>query len=261
MRHSNERERLEKTARKIIRTRLGPLISLSDDLSALYEGTINAIADNPRPGAAAKVGLILTTRIANDLRVCHLASEGGYGLQGLVLVGTVVELVGALSYVGHDENRAKTWAAHTNRRRTYPPRVIDGIEAILLALGGADPARKTNWQDAYELMCMAKHANPFFSLIYGLRIDSSGAQYATGPDASDLGRYTSAQTLWHSVGFGTAGTYVAAGHCTDPAIETQLQDHAAALSQRLRGIEAWFLEVIKSQLAGRQRVRSIIEAS
>lgn len=247
MRKSNDRERLEKTARDIIRTRLGPLLTLSDDLSALYERTTNAIADNPRHGAPAKVGLILTTRIANDLRVCRLVCEQGYGLQGLVLVGTVVELVGALAYIGQHESRALTWAAHSDRRHTYPPRVVDGIEAILLAHGGPDPAVKANWLQAYELMCMAKHANPYFSLIYGLRIDSSGAQYAHGPDASDLGRYTSAQTLWHSLGFGTAGAYIAAGHCSDIAIQAPLQDHAGALSQRLRGIEPWFIEAIKPQ--------------
>jgi len=247
MRTSSERERLEKKARDLIRRRLGPLFTLSDHLSSLYERTANAIADNPRPGAPAKVGLILTTRIANDLRVCRLASEQGYGLQGLVLVGTIVELVGALSYVGHDENRAVTWAEHSDRRHSYPPRVVDGIDAILDAFGGPDPARRANWQEAYELMCMAKHGNPFLSLVYGLRVDSSGPQYATGPDASDLGRYTSAQTLWHSVGFGTAGAFVAAGHCSNSAIQAQLRDEAAALSQQLRGVEPWFVEVIKPQ--------------
>jgi len=247
MRRSNQRERLEKTARRIIRARLGPLVALSDDLSTLYERTIDAITNNPRPGPSTKVGLILTTRIANDLRVCRLASEQGYGIQGLVLVGTVVELVGALAYVDHNESRALTWADHRDRRRTYPPRIADGLDAILLALGGPDPTVKANWQEAYELMCMAKHANPFLSLIYGLRIDSAGAQYAYGPDASDLGRYTSAQTLWHSIGFGTAGAYVAAAHCSDTGIRGQLQDHAGALSQRLRGIEPWFTQVIKPQ--------------
>ena len=246
---SSIRERLrgESSAQHQIRNRLGPLVTLIERVDSLYDRAINAIADHPRPSAAAKVGLILTTRLANDLRVCSLTSQLGYGLQALVLAGTVVELVGALSYVGDNDSRAVKWAEHTDHRHTYPPRVVDGIEAILTALGISDPAIKDNWQEAYAFMCMAKHANPFLSLLHGLRIDSSGAYHVCGPDASDLGRYMSAQALWHSVGFGTAGIYVAVGHCSDGALQTQLRTQARSISERLRGLEPWFLKVIKPE--------------
>jgi hypothetical protein len=96
---SSIRERLrdESSAQHQIGTRLGPLVTLIERMDSLYDRAITAIADHPRPGAATKVGLILTTRLANDLRVCSLTSQLGYGLQGLVLAGTVVELVGSLS--------------------------------------------------------------------------------------------------------------------------------------------------------------------
>src|SRR3990172_8129325 len=235
----------ESTAKHHIRNRLGPLVTLSERMDSLYDCAINAIADHPRPGSATKVGLILTTRLANDLRACSLISQLGYGLQALVLAGTVVELVGALSYVGGSDSRAVSWAEHTDRRHTYPPKVIDGIEATLTALGVSDPAAKDNWQEAYAFMCMSKHANPFLSLLHGLRIDSSGAYNVVGPDSSDLGIYMSAQALWHSIGFGTAGIYVAAGHCSDDALQTQLRTETCTISEHLRSLEPWFLEVIK----------------
>lgn len=246
---SSIRERLrdESSVQHQIRNRLKPLVTLIEQMDSLYERAINAISDHPRPGAATKVGLILTTRLANDIRVCSLTSQLGYGLQALVLAGTVVELVGALSYVGDNDSRAVTWAEHTDRRHTYPPKVVDGIKAILAALGIPNPAARENWQEAYAFMCMAKHANPFLSLLHGLRIFPSGASYVVGPDSSDLGIYMSAQALWHALGFGTAGIYVAACHCSDDDIKTELRAEACSIREQLLGLESWFLEVLKPE--------------
>jgi len=258
----DERLRDESSAQHQIHNRLEPLVTLIERVDSLYDRAINAIADHPRPGAAPKVGLILTTRLANDLRICSLTSQLGYGLQALVLAGTVVELVGALSYVGDSDTRAVKWAEHTDRRHTYPPKVVDGIQATLTALGISEPSAKGNWQEAYAFMCMAKHANPFLSLLHGLRIDSSGAYHVRGPDASDLGRYMSAQALWHSIGFGTAGIYVAAGHCSDDALQTQIRTEALSIRNRLLGLESWFLEVIKpdslSSLNGEKEAAALL---
>lgn len=245
---SNTPKRLhdESNAQHQIRNRLAPLVTLIELMDSLYDRAINAIADHPRPGAAAKVGFILTNRLSNDLRVCSLTSQLGYGLQALVLAGTIVELVGALSYVGDSDSRAVSWAEHTDRRRTYPPRV-DGIEAALSALGFSNPVARKNWQQAYEFMCMAKHANPFLSLLYGMRIFPSGPYYMRGPDSSDLGMYMSAQALYNTVGFGTAGIYVAALHCSDNTLQTQFRTEARSIRDRLLGLEPWFLEVLKPE--------------
>lgn len=243
----SERLSQESIAQHQIRKRLAPLVVLINHMDSLYERAIEAITSHPRQGAAPKVGLILTTRLANDIRVCSLTSQLGYGLQALVLAGTVVEVVGALSYVGDDDTRAVKWAEHKNHRHTYPPKVVDGIQATLTALGISKPSANNNWQEAYTFMCMAKHANPFLSLLHGLRIDSSGAYYVHGPDVSDLGVMLSAQALWHMVGFGTAGIYVAVGHCSDDALKTKLRAETISISDHLRGLEPWFLEVIKPE--------------
>jgi len=234
----------ESIAQHHIRDRLGPLVTLVEQMDSLYDLTANAIAEHHKPGAAAKVGLILATRLANDLRVCSLTSQLGYGLQALVLAGTVVELVGTVSYVGENDSRAVSWAEHEDRRHTYPPKVVDGIEATLTALGISDPSVKDNWKQAYAFMCEAKHVNPRLSLIHGLRIDSSGAYHVYGPDPSDLGINLSARALWYAVGFGTFGIIVALSHCSDNALQAQLRTEAWSINKRLRSLESWYLEVI-----------------
>ena len=70
---------------------------------------MDAIAEHPRHGAAAKVGLILTSRLTNDLRVCSLSAQLGYGIQALVVGATIVEVAGALAYVGDSVSRAARW--------------------------------------------------------------------------------------------------------------------------------------------------------
>jgi hypothetical protein len=152
-----DREGAESLARSELRIRLSPLLSLAERLDSLFDRGMEAIAEFPRPGAAAKVALILTSRLANDLRACSLLSQVGYGLQGLVQASTVVEVVGALSYVGCDDSRAFAWSQHTDFRHTFPRKVTDGIAATLAALGISDPAARENWEKGYEFMCMAKH--------------------------------------------------------------------------------------------------------
>lgn len=242
-----DRFRAESIAQHQIRSRLAPLLTIVEQMESLYDRAIGAIADHPKPGAAMKVGLILTTRLANDLRVCSLTSQFGYGLQALVLAGTVLELVGSLSYVGDSDARSLAWANHSDHKHSYPPKVGDGIEATLKALGISDPAVSENWKQAYTFMCMAKHANPFLSLLQGLGIDSSGAYHVCGPDTSDVGMMLSARALWYAIGFGTFGVHVALGHSSDNVLQTQLRTEARSINDSFRGLEPWYLEVIKPQ--------------
>ena len=149
-----------------------------------------------------------------------------------------------MSYVGADDSRAVTWATHTDHKHSYPPKVSDGIEATLEALGISDPAASENWKQAYTFMCMAKHANPFLSLLQGLGVDSSGAYHVCGPDTSDVGMMLSARALWYAIGFGTFGVHVALGHCSDDVLQTQLRTEARSINERLRGLEPWYLGII-----------------
>jgi hypothetical protein len=239
-----DRSCAELAASSQLEIRLGPLLSLAGQLDSLFERSMKAIADFPRPGPAAKVGLILTGRLANDLRACSLLSQLGYGLQGLVQASTVVEVVGALSYVFCDDSRAIEWAKHKDFRHTFPRRVADGIAATLDKMGIPDRAVRENWEKGYEFMCMAKHANPFLSLLHGLYVDDSGAYHAFGPDAMRLGVSVSARTLWYSVGFGSFGIVIALSHCTNDDLRTQLRDEALNINRRLHELESWYLTLI-----------------
>lgn len=235
-----QRVQRESIAQQQIRDRLAPLANVIDRLDSLYDRAFNAIADNPHPGAATKVALILTTRIADDLRVCSLTSYLGYGLQALAFAGTIMELVGSLSYVGSSDDLAVRWAEHADRRRSFPPKVSDGIEATLKAVGEFNPTTCENWKKGYELMCMAKHGNPYLSLLHGLRIDPVGAYHVRAPDPSDLGITLSSQALVYAITSATAGINVALAHCADSALRTQLRSEALTIVGDLRTLEAWF---------------------
>ncbi len=149
--------------------------------------------------------------------------------------------------MGEDDTRAVAWAEHSDHKRSYPPKVSDGIEATLRALGISDPAVSENWKQAYTFMCMAKHGNPFLSLLQGLGIDSSGAYHVCGPDTSDIGMMLSARALWYAVGFGAFGIVVSLNHLSDDILQTRLNGEARSLNDELRHLEPWYLELIKPQ--------------
>ncbi len=236
-----DRVQRESIAQLQIRDRLAPLANLIDQLDSLYDRALNAIAENPDPRAATKVALILTTRLADDLRVCSLLSYLGYGLQALASAGTIMELVGslALAYVGRSDDRAVRWAEHSDRRRSVPS-LTEGIEATLKAVGEFNSSTCEDWKKAYEIMCMAKHGNPYLSLLHGVRIDPLGAYHVRSPDPSDVGIWMSSQALAYAITCATAGISIALDHCTDAMLQTQLREEALSIVGDFRALEPWF---------------------
>lgn len=236
----------ESIARDRISGYLGPLVTLSGQTLSLYERALDAMADHPRPGAATKVGFILTSRLTNDLRICSLSAEIGYGIQALLVGATVVELAGALAYVGDSESRAENWAKHANLRHSYPRKVEEGLEALLGSLGISNPSAKENWYRAYTFMCTAKHGNPRISMLHGLRIDTSGFSYQRGPDPSAFGTSLSAEALYNAIFFWSPGVYVGLGHCAEEALQAELRTEALRLMEALHTLEPWFTELFKA---------------
>lgn len=223
----------ELRAGREIQSHLSSLFTLVDELDFLLERAINAHAETAAQTPAAKVCLILATRLANDIRVCSIASRQGYGLQGLGLVATVVELLGALSYIAASDDRAVAWAEHSNRRKSYPP-LRDGISAALTTLGLTESAARDAWTREIERICMAKHANPMLSLEQGLRILPDGAYFVHGPDSSELGIKMCFLALYHAVGFGTGAVFVFSQLCPDARVQAQLREDALRIRDELR---------------------------
>jgi len=236
----------ESIARDPISSHLAPLVNLIEQTLSLYERAGDAIADYPRPRAAPRVSLILTSRLTNDLRVCSLSAQLGYGIQALLVGATVVELVGALAYIGVSDSRAENWAKHSNLRHSYPRKVEEGIEALLSALGISSPGAKENWYQTYTFMCTAKHGNPRISMLHGLRIDTSGFSYQRGPDPSVFGISMSAEALYNAIFFGAPGVYIALGHCREEALQSRLRNEALRLMGALHGLEPWLNELYKA---------------
>jgi hypothetical protein len=251
---SSIQERLdaESVAHDHISRYLGPFVTLVEQTISLYEDAGHAIAERNRQGSAAKVGLILTCRLANDLRACSLLSQLGYGIQASSLGAAIVEIVGALAYVGDSESRAEEWAKHGDIRHTYPRWVREGIDAALTSLGICTAAAKANWQDAYTFLCTAKHANPRVSMLSGLRVDHDGFYYGYGPDCSAFGVYMSAGALYYAIGFGMSGICVALIHCSDVNLRTRLRTEASRVLEARHGLESWlgkWREAANSELA------------
>jgi hypothetical protein len=236
----------ESVAQSHISLHLTPLVSLIEQTLSLYERAGDAIADHPKPGAAAKVGLILTSRLTNDLRICSLSAQLGYGIQALLVGATIVELVGALAYVGNSESRAANWAKHSDLKHTYPRKVTEGVEALLSSLGVSDPGAKENWLQAYTFMCTAKHGNPRISMLHGLRIDGSGFSYSSGRDSSAFGTSMSSEALYNAIFFGAPGVHVALGHCAEEAVQGELRAEALRLMEAIHELEPWLRELYKS---------------
>jgi len=242
----HDRSSAESSARDYISRYLGPAVTLVDQTVSLYDRSLDAIAEHARPGAAAKVGVILTSRLANDIRVCSLSAQLGYGIQALALGATIFEIVGALCHVGDSESRAIEWAKHADVRHTYPRKVEEGIEAALRSLGVFSPTMKENWRRAYTFMCTAKHANPRTSMLHGLRIDLSGFSFLCGPDPSAYGVAMSAEALYNAIFFGVPGVHAALGHCSEESLRVPLRAEALRLSEALHGLESWFTELSKA---------------
>jgi hypothetical protein len=237
----------ESVVYRYIRKRLIPLVSLLEQTQDLYDRAVDVLSNHPLSGAAPKVCFLFVTRLENDIRACSLLAQSGYGLQALVNAGTIVELVGAISYIGQDGNRAEDWARHADMKRSYPPRAAAGIDATLDTLGISDSFVRESWHKAYTFMCMAKHGNPLLSLNYGLRLLPTGESYVRGPDSSDEGILLSAESLYNAIFFGTAGIYVASTHCSDAVAQDHLRSEALGILRHLFDLEPWFREVTRSR--------------
>ena len=240
------REEVERVAGHSLETLLGPLLSLGERLDSMFDRVLEAVADNPRPGAAAKVGLLLTNRVANDMRCCSILSRRGYGIQGLTLASSVFEVVGALAYVGYDEARATAWATHRDTRHTYPHRVSDGFAAIAELHPQSKEDVAGNLSDGYEYVCRAKHANPGAALLHGLQIDAANEwAFAVGPDAQYLGASASARALWYCASLGAVAVNVSLGHCSADKTRRRLLSEAVAVDRDRLQLESWYLTVIQ----------------
>ena len=71
----HDRLEAESVARAHVSGHLAPQVTMIDQTDSLDERALDAIADHPRTGAAAKIGFILTSRPANDLRAMPEARQ------------------------------------------------------------------------------------------------------------------------------------------------------------------------------------------
>jgi hypothetical protein len=230
----------ELEAQRQVLEQLRPLAKLAGRTDALFEKATEALAEHPKTGSATKVGLILLARLSCDMRVCGMASSVGYCLQAMGLAASMMETLGALAYVGENNERAAEWAKHADRRQSYPRKVRLGIDATLSALDIPDQAARDDWQKAYEFMCMAKHANPLLSMRQGLADLPSGLHHVFGPDTTALGIFLSAEALNRAIAYSTAAVLLATRLCSNKASLVFLRREALSIRDGLLSLEPLF---------------------
>lgn len=230
----------ELEAQRQLLEQIRPLAELASRTDTLFEKATETIAEHPNNEPATKVGLILLARLSCDLRVCGMASSFGYCLQAMGLAASMMEILGALAYVGENNERAAVWAKHADRRQSYPRNVRLGIDATLNALGMPDEAARDDWRKAYEFMCMAKHANPLLSMRQGLADLPSGLHHVFGPDTTALGIFLSAEALNRAISYSTAAVFIVALLCSDAASRISLRREALSIRDGFLSLEPLF---------------------
>jgi len=240
---------VEFQAQQEVLKHIAPLAAQAARTDTLFERATTTIAEHATPGPRAKVVLILLARIANDFRVCGLTSSLGYGLQAFGLAASMMEILGALAFVGDSEDRAIKWAEHKDLGHSYPPTVKEGIDAALTALGISDPAARDDWQKAYKHMCMAKHANPKLSMLQGLYTQPSGLHHVFGPDTTQLGVFLAAEALSRAIRYSTAAILVAAQHCSDESLRQLLRDESRDIQSKVNSLEPLLSQLERSAMA------------
>jgi hypothetical protein len=241
---SNLRSQEEGQSQQYIYENLKPYYLLFDDILQIFDITIRVIGQYPRYSPSSKVGFILLTRLENEIRVCTILSQMGYGLQALVNASSVMEIVGALSYIGINDKRAEHWAMHMDKKHSFP-NAFEGITAILNQLEIINPKAINNWHKAYEFMCMSKHINPILAMNYGLRQISNGIYSSPrGPDSSKIGILLSAETMYMIIKISLVGITLVTDHCRRNILNEIILANVNKIGLRVNELEDWFENII-----------------
>lgn len=130
---------------------LETLIDLSGEaLEGLREG---------EPTSEHAVALILA-RIATEALAVLRLLECGYPVQAFALVGTMLELMHTAAYIGNNDERAKNYFEHADKKRAYPGSVKSTIVAVGKELDIPKATLAREYDDFYNQMCLVKHGNP-----------------------------------------------------------------------------------------------------
>ncbi len=227
--------------------RLGPFFTLADQTRALFERSLESVAGHPRADenavASTKVCLILAARLQNDLRACCILSRCGYGLQAMGLAASMLEIAGALFYVGRDEKRAIEWATHSDHGHSYPRTIEERIRAIEYgAPQHMAEALGRQYRGVYKGLCMAKHSNPQLAMEQGLRTELDDPElddtyFAVGPDASRIGVKNAAYALFWAIDFALLGLRALWECCSDVVLRAQIIEGVDGLGRQLCDLE------------------------
>jgi len=117
------------------------------DPRALISGTSHLLGkaltalgkiDFENRSASTKVAILLSVRIANDLRGVSLLTKVGYGIQAASLASSIYEIAYTVAYIGADNKLAEQWLTHDQVLSTPFRNILKLTEGGLLRLDVPD---------------------------------------------------------------------------------------------------------------------------
>jgi hypothetical protein len=232
--------REEREAMRRYRPQVAACLRFARSAHALYEDSIDAIAENKQNSGVVIQAMILN-QLSAQVRVVTLAAERGYPLQALAGVATVYELAAAVGFISGHPDRAKTWDLHSSTRQSYPSsRERRFAMRSLLEAGGVSAASLDSQinesERRYEFFCMAKHGNPTVLRRYGVKARADRVTLAHGP-VGGKGYYQMAQiAIFRAVHLFVMAVSVFA----QPHLSALTESRSRALVKRFRAAAANF---------------------
>jgi len=193
---------IEAEAASVLLPKLRDHLQLSSDVYNFIGQVLDA-APNARLAdvtQARKVTTCLLVRMVNDLRCIGVVSVHGYADQACTLAASLYEAAFAVLAIGANDGLAQEWIDHADPNAPFKP----VRQLTLMAMRNVqvpEPERQAQrWYVQYSQLCLAKHMNPLFQAMRGLRVEKNQVLVVTGPDSSDESIRLAWFALEHSAG-------------------------------------------------------------
>lgn len=182
--------------------RLRDHLQLSSDVYNFIGQVLDAAPDARLSDVtqARKVTTCLLVRMVNDLRCIGVVSVHGYADQACTLAASLYEAAFATLAIGANDGLAQEWIDHADPNAPFKPVRQLTLMAMQNVRVPEPELQAKRWYVQYSQLCLAKHMNPLFQSMRGLRVEENRVLVVTGPDSSDESVRLARFALEHSAG-------------------------------------------------------------
>ena len=145
-----------------------------------------------------RVRLVLSARIADDLRAIQHLSSMGYCEQSCTVAASVFEVAHTAAFIGADDELAIEWIEFDDLKQNFRPvKFLVRATAARLNPDDVDGATKREY-DIYRQLCWMKHTNPFFQGLRDPHFWNAHGALRFAPDTTEMGIRCSWFALEHA---------------------------------------------------------------